>query len=301
MLICVVDVGVQHFAFTVLRVPHELHRIYTDPHRALPVPFRQLKGQSKETWTMYDTELCAPRWLKPEHVVSTCTTNIAKQVHCRVSWSECALNHTAEFVDRIAHLIQEHPIFHECDRLVVERQPISGLIAITNLLQREFAHKMVLVHPRSVQSYFGIGGRDEDERKQFATLMAVHYIPESLDPDLHRVHAYIVEQQQLRADEPGWNGVVVIAPELPRVHDRADTVLLAIYDLYKNLLPEWIALWRTWQLECVRSRPAIIVSRFFTAEKRKPTQIEEDTDPEYKWLMQYAHVVKRAKPCLTVE
>lgn len=84
--------------------------------------------------------------------------NLANLPHDAVSWEECELEHSNECSDRIDHFIQEYRTwFEESDVLLIERQPITGLKDVEQLLFKAHRKKAVLMSPNSMHVYFGIG------------------------------------------------------------------------------------------------------------------------------------------------
>ena len=57
--------------------------------------------------------------------------DLTKSCRC----TNCPLNHTNHMVDRVDHFIQEHrTILDKADVVLVEKQPITGLISVEQLI-----------------------------------------------------------------------------------------------------------------------------------------------------------------------
>jgi hypothetical protein len=79
----------------------------------------------------------------------------------------CSLPHTRTFSDWLAHVFFEHQeLFEFCNRILIERQPPVGHVAIEQLFFFRFREKAVLIHPRSVHAFLGWGASvTYDDRK----------------------------------------------------------------------------------------------------------------------------------------
>jgi len=98
-------------------------------------------------------------------------------VHDRVPAHECTIPHTCETCDRIDHFVQEHwPLLDECDCILLERQPPTGLKDVEGLLMSKFRNKTILISPNSMHKYFRISHLDYEQRKDFTTSHANKYI-----------------------------------------------------------------------------------------------------------------------------
>ena len=131
--------------------------------------------------------------------------NISIPKHTRVPVCECAIPHTKETVDRVAHFIQENKdILDEADCILIERQPPMGLKDIEALLFSAYRHKVKLVSPNRLHKHFGISHKDYEERKEAVVDIA----------GPHLTHIY------------GFTNQV-------RQHDMADAACMCIYHLTK--------------------------------------------------------------------
>jgi hypothetical protein len=105
--------------------------------------------------------------------------NLTKLPHRCVSFKECTLNHTSEVADLMAHFFQEYGnILDKADRIIVERQPPTGLTQIETLLLYVYRSKTVLVSPNSMHSHFNIGHLEYERRKEQTVRIASPYLDE---------------------------------------------------------------------------------------------------------------------------
>ena len=112
--------------------------------------------------------------------------DISRLQHNRVRCCDCAIPHTSEVADLVAHFVQEyHDILNNCDVILMERQPPGGLTSIETLLLFLFRDKAKLISPNSVHAHFGINHLDYDQRKERSVAIATKYITL---PDIARKH-----------------------------------------------------------------------------------------------------------------
>lgn len=80
---------------------------------------------------------------------------------------KCHLHHTKSLADWLEHVFTDYePVFNEVDYILVERQPLAGLVAIEQLIYYRWREKCHLISPRSMHKYFCIGFYDYDKRKE---------------------------------------------------------------------------------------------------------------------------------------
>lgn len=80
---------------------------------------------------------------------------------------KCPLHHTRSMADWLEHVfIDYEPVFKEVDHILLERQPLAGLVAIEQLIYYRWREKCHLISPRSMHKHFCIGSYDYDTRKQ---------------------------------------------------------------------------------------------------------------------------------------
>jgi hypothetical protein len=97
--------------------------------------------------------------------------------HERVSRKECKLHHSNDACDRVQHFIQEYqPYLQEADVVLIERQPITGLIHIEQLLFQAFRDKAILCSPTKMHTVLGMTRCDYDKRKEESIALAAPYL-----------------------------------------------------------------------------------------------------------------------------
>lgn len=132
-------------------------------------------------------------------------------INCLKGLSECncELRHTRTIADWMEHIFHEYsPIFEECNYILVERQPITGLVAVEQIIFYRWREKCVLVSPRSMHKYFNLSHYDYERRKQ-----KTEKIAESVN-----WHTRARQRYQCYA----------------RKHDISDSICLMLYWLHKK-------------------------------------------------------------------
>lgn len=134
--------------------------------------------------------------------------------HRRVPRHRCALPHSAEMCDRIAHLVQEYDDewFARADGgILIERQPLAGLKSVEQLLLATFRDRAELVHPCAVHAWARVAHQTYDERKRSAVA---------------RIDALLAAREAIAdaAVRERWRAMV-------RAHDVADALMLVLYKL----------------------------------------------------------------------
>ncbi len=103
--------------------------------------------------------------------------NMKDFIHRRITLSKCTLYHEKTASDRVDHFIQEfEDAFRKADEILVERQPITGLTDVEQLLFRAFRDKVKLIHPCSMHRHFGISNLDYEGRKDKTVSMTAPYL-----------------------------------------------------------------------------------------------------------------------------
>ena len=93
--------------------------------------------------------------------------DITEYTHNLVDKCDCKLYHGNTIADRMEHIFQEYyPVFNEVNHILIERQPINGLVAVEQIIYYRWRSKCSLVSPRSMHKYFCIGFYDYEQRKQ---------------------------------------------------------------------------------------------------------------------------------------
>jgi len=80
---------------------------------------------------------------------------------------QCPHHHTRTVADWLRHLFLEHAaLFDQADYIIVERQPITGITVVEQLIYYQFRDKCFLVSPNSMHSFFRIRELDYEQRKE---------------------------------------------------------------------------------------------------------------------------------------
>jgi hypothetical protein len=97
----------------------------------------------------------------------------------------CELYHDKTMSDYLRHFfVNKRLMFETSTNILVERQPIGGLIVIQELILNEYRDKVRLVHPRSVHTFLGIShfvklyGKELAymKRKEWTTIFVEHIL-----------------------------------------------------------------------------------------------------------------------------
>ena len=133
--------------------------------------------------------------------------NLGELKHVKVSRSVCVLHHTNDAYDRVQHFLQEYSDFFDgVDQVRIERQPITGLVHIEQLLFGHFRDKAKLVSPNAMHKFFNIQTYDYQGRKKETEKIARPFLESCVSYD--------------------WNS--------DRVHDMADALCILIFSLIKE-------------------------------------------------------------------
>lgn len=154
--------------------------------------------QTSEIWVSFDVGLVNLAYVKSKINTSTYTIETilnAKNIdltnlpHTKVSRENCTLYHSNDVYDRIQHFIQEYEDeFLDVDKVRIERQPITGLVHVEQLLFGYFRSKSQLISPNSMHKHFGINNLDYDQRKEKTVKIAEPYLENFQGWDRNRKH-----------------------------------------------------------------------------------------------------------------
>ena len=137
-------------------------------------------------------------------ILASHVINLNNLLHQRVSRKDCLLHHSNDVFDKIEHLLQEHGhLFADVDHLLIERQPITGLVHVEQILFGKFRSIARLISPNAMHKWLCINHLDYDQRKIETTRVARPYL-----------HMF-----------PSW-------VETERVHDMADSLCILLYTLH---------------------------------------------------------------------
>lgn len=98
--------------------------------------------------------------------------------HKKTSRRDCKLHHDNCISDWISHVFQEYSWFDEADYIIVERQPIQGIVSVEQVIMHQFRNKTILVSPTSMHQYFNIAQHEYEKRKEFTTKIALYMFDE---------------------------------------------------------------------------------------------------------------------------
>ena len=102
---------------------------------------------------------------------------------------DCKLHHTKNMVDRVDHVIQKYrQIFDWADVVLIEKQPIMGLISVEQLFFDRMRDKVMFVHPVSMHAHFGIRHLNYEQRKEFLVNKTSDYLRGTVFDKLERKH-----------------------------------------------------------------------------------------------------------------
>lgn len=128
----------------------------------------------------------------------------------------CNLNHTKAIADWMEHLfIDKQDLFDNVDYILLERQPLSGLVAIEQLIYYKYRDKCHLISPRSMHCFFRINNNDYESRK--------------------------IETIKIALDKYYWNpDAINIFNSFNRKHDISDSICLMAFWIHnqKEILKE---------------------------------------------------------------
>lgn len=130
--------------------------------------------------------------------------DLMEMKHQRVPFCNCTLSHTSLTLDRVQHFIQEYyEKFEMCDYIYIERQPITGITSVEQLLVHFLRPKSILVSPNAIHKYFDMPRLDYDGRKEMSLDIAKKFIQ----------NEYLMEK----------------ISSMERSHDISDSVLIALF------------------------------------------------------------------------
>ena len=129
---------------------------------------------------------------------------------------DCKLQHSSHIVDRVLHFLQNYGhVFTESDLILAEQQPPgSGGESVGALLYSMWRSKMNLVHPGTIQKYFGLPKGDYDLKKQKAVEIVEEHLRgrsrydnhvrqhDMADAFLLIMHHVAKEKQKLKKTKP---------------------------------------------------------------------------------------------------
>jgi hypothetical protein len=89
----------------------------------------------------------------------------------------CTLHHDSCITDHMKHVFQKYSQqFNRAQLILVERQPLQGIMAVQELILCHFRNKTKLISPNSMHAHFGINVCDYDKRKEYVVKLATPYL-----------------------------------------------------------------------------------------------------------------------------
>lgn len=115
-------------------------------------------------------------------VIDAFCVDLTDLPHKKILYSDCKLLHSNDAYDKIQHLIQEYQdTFIDVDCVFIERQPITGLVHVEQLLFGYFRDKAQLISPNAMHKFFQIHTFEYDVRKQITTKISRPYLKQFQD------------------------------------------------------------------------------------------------------------------------
>lgn len=108
-----------------------------------------------------------------EEIVFCDLIDITQLIYCNDK--DCELYHDKIICDYMLHLFKKYrKIFDESDIILIERQPITGLVAVQELILREYRSKSKLISPNAMLNYMGILNIPYEDRKKYTEKFAMN-------------------------------------------------------------------------------------------------------------------------------
>jgi hypothetical protein len=154
--------------------------------------------------------ICDHNTWKFDKIIGVDLINITEYIHPDgVSIKDCPLEHSRTFTDWMEHVF----VYYECvftrvEKILIERQPPGGFVAVEQLIFSKYRDKCELIAPNSVHKFFHIGGYDYEGRKEKVVEIARKYM----------------ELPLVRAEFESFE----------RKHDMADAICFGIFWLSKK-------------------------------------------------------------------
>ena len=124
------------------------------------------------------------------NILEARTINLNLLQHNVISKENCLLHHSNDIYDKMQHLFQEfNDLFQNIDFVLIERQPITGLVHVEQLLYGKFRSIARLVSPNSMHKWLNIRQYTYEQRKIETTKIAEPYLRQCADwMNSERVH-----------------------------------------------------------------------------------------------------------------
>jgi hypothetical protein len=90
---------------------------------------------------------------------------------------KCDLYHDKLICDYMSHLFKKYgKYFEEADLILVERQPLTGITSVQDIILFKYRHKCKLICPNTFHNYYQIGDFNREQRKEFFVKYATPYL-----------------------------------------------------------------------------------------------------------------------------
>jgi hypothetical protein len=108
-------------------------------------------------------------------ILDTKVVDITMMKHNKVHFCDCKLHHEYCVPDYLDHFIQEYQeYFDNAHVILIERQPITGITNVQDLLYSRFRDRAILISPNKIHKYFNMS-KDYDKRKKESVNIAMKY------------------------------------------------------------------------------------------------------------------------------
>jgi hypothetical protein len=89
----------------------------------------------------------------------------------------CKLCHDKIICDYMSHLFEKYAeVFNDADKILIERQPPMGFVAVQELIMFKYRNKSKLISPNAMLKYLGILKFDYEVRKKYTERIAMDYL-----------------------------------------------------------------------------------------------------------------------------
>ena len=118
--------------------------------------------------------------------IVTFDTELNKVIYCYLiditlfpcKYGKCELKHKKCHSNFLEHVFIYYDFLFKCDILLIEQQPIKGIVSIEQLIYDRFKNdiKCILINPRQMHKHFNIGHYNYELRKKSTIKLAYEYL-----------------------------------------------------------------------------------------------------------------------------
>jgi len=109
--------------------------------------------------------------------LTTCNLIDIIELMAKCRDSNCELYHDKIICDYVTHLFKKYKdLFESADKILIERQPITGIVAVQELIMKEYRHKSELISPNAMLNFFDILQYEYKVRKVHTVKFASTYL-----------------------------------------------------------------------------------------------------------------------------